>query len=153
MKQKDIDNQIEDLKTKLEQVNVQMTQKNIEHEKTIKAYIKDKLDSDVKLGQLKTKLTLKDNSNTNSSQSQADAKKNKLKANNDQIIEDFINENEKHTIPRPSTKIKTTPFIYNWEIIDEITSEEANIHRKTSSEIDKISTLRGKIKEVKGHKS
>lgn len=148
MKQKEIDNQIEDLKTKLEQVNAQMTQKNIEHEKTIKSYIKDKLDSDVKLGQLKAKLTNKDNSNNNTSH--ADAKKNKVKANNDQIIDDFINENEKHTNSRLSTK--TTPFIYNWEIIDEITSEEANIHRKTSSEIDKISTLRGKIKEVKGQK-
>jgi len=149
MKQKDIDSQITDLKSKMDQLNAQMAQQKLEHDKSINAYIKEKLDSDVKLGQLKAQLaqqSLQINSNDDRS------KKTKAKANNDQIIEDFINENEKYSDSnrRDITRAKTTPFIYNWEIIDEITSEEANINRKTSFEIDQISTFAGKLKKREG---
>lgn len=151
MKQKDIDSQITELKSKMDQLNATMAQQKLEHDKTIQAYVKEKLDSDVKIGQLKAQLAQQSNQTTNDAQT----KKTKAKANNDQIIEDFINENEKHNYNesnRTRSKPKTTPFIYNWEIIDEITSEEANIHRKTSFEIDQISTLAGKLKKSAGNK-
>lgn len=106
MKQKDIDTQISDLKSLIELKNTQMSQQKNEFDKTINAYIKEKVEADIKLGQIQSK----HNQNNDVSNSDATEKKKiKAKAKNDKIIEDFINENERNSSIKHHVQ-KTNPF-------------------------------------------
>lgn len=106
MKQKEIDTQIADLKSMVELKNTQMTQQKNEFDKTINAYIKEKVEADIKLGQIQSK----HNQNNDVSNSDATEKKKiKAKAKNDKIIEDFINENERNSSIKHHVQ-KTNPF-------------------------------------------